>query len=120
MSNNPIPMFDLSELEILPEEPAITRYVIVVADADGKSYWRRVKQPGCYPKDDFVSIDTTLPIAAKGRKLPTLYPTPKGARQRVSDLYKRHKDGGVGLNCWIQRWERKESETVWHAREGFK
>jgi hypothetical protein len=113
-------LFDLSEFDAEPAEPVIERYVVVVSDEDGKSYWRREKQRGCYATDSFVEIDTTKPIPIRGVKLPTLYALPKGARNKVSDLYRRHKDGGDGINIWVQRWERKESETHWTAKEGFK
>ena len=121
MSDN-LTLFDMEALVVPPAEPVIERYVVVIMDAeDGKSFYRRNKRHSDYDSfDDFVELDTDLPIPTKGTKLPTLYKTPNTARQRVSDLYRRHKKQGEGINIWVQRWERKESEAQWSPKEGFK
>ena len=118
MSDN-LTLFDLNALIPPPAEPVIERYVVVVNTADGRSFYRRNKRTSDYDSyDDFVEIDTDQPIPTKGVKLPTLYRTPQAARSRVSDLYRRHKGGGEGLNCWVAIWTRRVSETCWHAQIG--
>jgi hypothetical protein len=112
-------LFNLDDLTPPPAEPVIERYVVVVNTDAGRSFYRRNKRTSDYDSfDDFVDIDTDKPIPTKGIKLPTLYRTPQGARQRVKDLFNRHKRGGDGLNCWVQVWTRKASDNRWHPKQG--